>query len=144
AATVGDAATVFDVADEQILLRDAAVSAPILGLQGGGDVGLNGSLDLHVVAAPLADWRDRLRDTKIPIVSNVAGEIAGAVQKLLNTATGTLLYEFRVSGNLHEKAIIDTVPAPVLTDTAATVFGRMLNPQHGQRPLDWFDNGQRK
>jgi hypothetical protein len=139
AATVGDAAAVFDIMDQKVLLRDAAVNAPALGLQGGGRIGLDGTIDAGVVAAPLADWREKLKETKIPIVSDVAGEVAGAVQKLLNTATGTLLYQFRVTGNLHERVEVAPVAAPILTETAATVFGRMLSPSKEKRPLDWFE-----
>ena len=73
---------------------------------------------------------------------DVAGEVAGAVQKLLNSATGTLLYEFRVTGNVRDKLEIVTVPTPALTDTAAMVFGRMLHPRKDQRPLDWFRRDQ--
>lgn len=137
AATVGDAAAVFDIADGNIKLRDAAVSAPVLGLQGSGTVSLDGKLDLTVIAAPLADWRDKLKATRVPIVSDVAGQVAGGIQKILNAATGTLLYQFRVEGDV-KKAVVTTVPTPVLTDAAAFVFERMLAPKKDQRPLDWF------
>ena len=135
-AMVSDAAAVFDIADGQIRLRDAAVSAPALGLQGTGTLGLDGTVDLKVVAAPLSDWRAGLKETNVPLVSDVAGELAGAIQKLLNAATGTLLYEFRVSGDLKKVQIV-TVPTPVLTDTAAFVFEKMLAPpKKGQRPIE--------
>ena len=138
AATAGDAAAVFDVANSQILLRSAAVNAPILGLQGAGKVGFDGTLDVNVVAAPLADWRDKLKETNIPLVSNIAGTIAGGLQKLINSATGTFLYQFRAVGNVHGKVDIRAVPTPVLTDTTALVFGRMLTAAKGSRPLDLF------
>jgi hypothetical protein len=142
-ATVDDAAAVFDIADGQIVLRDAAVNAPVLGLQGGGTMGFDGKVNLDVVAAPLADWKEKLRDTKVPIVSNVAGEVAGAIQKILNSATGTLLYQFRIAGDTKKVEIL-TVPTPVLTDTAAFVFGKMMAPKKDQRPLDWFRREQSK
>lgn len=142
AADAGDAAAVFDIADEQLLLRDAAVNAPVLGIQGSAKLGFNGQIDAGVVAAPLADWRDKLRETKIPIVSDVAGEIAGAVQKLLNTATGTLVYQFRVTGNVHGRMEIVPIPAPILTDAAATVFGRMVSPKKPAHPLELFENSK--
>lgn len=144
AATIGDAAVRFEVADEQLVLRDAAVNAPALGLQGGGKIGLGegGQLDLNVVAAPLADWRDKLKGTNVPVVSDVAGELAGGIQKLLNGATGTLLYQFKIGGSL-DKAEVTAVPAPALTHTAAFVFGKMLAPrQKNQRPLEWFERQQ--
>jgi hypothetical protein len=134
----GDAAARFTIGDGKIQLSDAAVNASVLGFQGGGTVGMDGALALDVVAAPLADWRDKLKQTRVPIVSDVASELAGAVQKLLNTATGTLLYQFRVEGTVQDVKVT-TVPAPVLTDTAAFVFGRMLAPpKKDQRPLDWL------
>ncbi len=86
AGTVGSTAATFEIADGVAHLRDAAVSAPAVGLQGGGKIGFDGGLELNVVAAPLADWRDKLVETKIPIFSDVAGVVAGGLQKLLNTA----------------------------------------------------------
>ena len=137
AANVGDAAAEFDIEKGRVKLRNAAVSSPVVGLQGGGTMQLDGSeVDLRVVAAPLADWRDNLKSTKIPIVSNVAGELAGGLQKMLNAATGALLYEFRVQGSVEKPEVI-AVPTPVLTDTAAFVFERMLAPpKKDQRPID--------
>ena len=119
-------------------LTDAGVSAPVLGLQGKGKLALNGTIDANVVAAPLADWKEKLQHTKIPIVSDVAGEVAGAVQNLLKTATGTLLYNFEITGNVKGDINVATIPTPALTNGAALVFGRMLSPRRDQRPLDWF------
>ena len=141
-ANMGDAAAFFTIADGKIRLRDAAVNSAVLGLQGGGTIGLDGTLDLDIVAAPLADWRERLAATKIPIVSDVFAEVVGGVQKLLNTATGTLLYEFRVDGPA-KAARLTAVPTPVLTDTAAFVFGKMLSPpKKDQRPLDYLHRAE--
>ena len=137
AANVGDAAAVFAIEDGRVTLSDAAVSSPVVGLQGGGTLALDGSaIDLNVVAAPLADWRENLKSTNIPIVSDVVGEVAGGIQKMLNAATGALLYQFRVQGSVDRPEII-AVPTPVLTDTAAFVFGKMLSPpKKDQRPID--------
>jgi hypothetical protein len=108
----------------------------VVGLQGGGTIDFSGDLDLRVVAAPLADWRENLKGTKIPVVSDVVGGVAGVLQKMLNKATGTLLYEFRVGGTV-KKAEVVAVPTPVLTDAAAFVFGKMMSPPaKDQRPLD--------
>ena len=48
-----------------------------------------------------------------------------ANNQLLNSATSNLLYEFRVQGTLKDPKI-KSVPAPILSDTAAFVFGRMV------------------
>ena len=95
-----------------------------------------------MVAAPLADWRDKLMETKIPIFSDVAGVVAGGLQKLLNSATGALLYEFRIEGTVKQPSVT-TVPTPALTDAAAYVFGRMLEPpKQASRPRDWLRRPQ--
>jgi hypothetical protein len=123
--TVGEAAGVFEVEGDRILLRSAAVSSPALGLQGSGSIGPERRLDLDVVAAPLGDWRDKVKQTNVPIVSDVAGEVVGAVQKLVNTATSTLLYEFRVTGTAGHPHLA-AVPVPALSDAGALLFGGMM------------------
>src|SRR5437667_4098 len=75
----------------------AAINAPALGLQGSGTIAFDGEMDLHIIALPLGDWRDRVKQTNLPLLSDVAGEVVGAIQGALNTATSTLLYEFRVT-----------------------------------------------
>ncbi len=106
-------------------LTQAALSSPVLGVQGAGSVTFDGRLDLRVVAAPLADWKEQMKRTRIPIVSDIAGEVFGGLQTMVNTATKTLLYEFRVTGTTRQPKI-DTVPAPVLTEGMAKLFGAML------------------
>jgi hypothetical protein len=125
ALTVGTAAGVFEVQNRVIDLRQAAVSAPVLGVQGSGRVAFDGRLDLRVVAAPLADWKDQMKRTKIPIFSDVAGEVLGGLQAMINAAGRTLLYEFKATGTVKEPKL-ETVPAPVLTEGVARLFGAML------------------
>ncbi|MDB5318813.1 MAG: hypothetical protein JWN40_444 [Phycisphaerales bacterium] len=140
ALTVGQAAGHFHVHDQKVELTDAALSAPVLGVQGSGSVMFDGRLNLRVVAAPLADWKDQMKRTRIPIVSDVAGEVLGGLQKMVNTATKTLLYEFRVTGSTREPKI-DTVPSPVLTEGVAKLFGKMMR---GERLGDDADDGGAK
>jgi len=121
-------------------LTDAALSAPVLGVQGSGSVMFDGRLNLRVVAAPLADWKDQMKRTRIPIVSDIAGEVLGGLQKMVNTATKTLLYEFRVTGSTREPKI-ETVPSPVLTEGVAKLFEKMLR---GERLGDDSEPGDAK
>jgi hypothetical protein len=125
ALTVGQAAGVFQIHDQKVELTQVALSSPVLGVQGAGSVTFDGRLDLRVVAAPLADWKDQMKRTRIPIVSDIAGEVFGGLQKMVNTATKTLLYEFHVTGTTGQPKI-ETVPAPVLTEGMAKLFGAML------------------
>jgi hypothetical protein len=140
AITAAEAATLFDIGGGVIRLRRAAVSAPVLGLQGGGEVGFDGKVNLEVVAAPLSDWRDHLKAAKVPIVSDVAGELAGGIQRMLNAATGTLLYQFRIDGNVKQPHVA-AVPVPVLSDLGAAIFGHMLQEKkQDDRLVDFLKN----
>jgi hypothetical protein len=125
ALTAGEAAAVFTVDQGAVHVKRAAVSAPVIGLQGSGSIGFDGGLNLDVVIAPLSDWKKKIQETRIPLLSAVVGQIAGQVQKLVNTATGVLLYQVRVSGNVKDPSVVP-VPVPVLSDSAATIFGHML------------------
>ncbi|MEO6436364.1 MAG: AsmA-like C-terminal region-containing protein, partial [Tepidisphaeraceae bacterium] len=142
AATVGSAAAGFEIKQSMVHLSDVAISAPAVGLQGGGKVAFDGAVEGSVVVAPLAEWRDKLRATKIPIVSDVAGTVAGGLQRILNSATGALLYEFRIGGTVSDVKI-HAVPTPVLSEAAAYVFGKMLDPQKPTRPREWRRSRER-
>ena len=108
----------FVLREKVFTLANASVSAPLFGVQGDGTIGMDGKLNLRVIAAPLADWKEQIKRTKVPIVSDVAGEIFGAFQGILNGAQRTLLYEFKVGGTVKERKI-EAVPAPVLTEGVA-------------------------
>ena len=138
--TVAEAAGGFEVADRVVTLDNAAVCAPALGLLGSGTIGFDKQLDLQVVAAPLGDWRDKMKQTNIPVISDVGGEIVGAIQGILNAATGALLYEFRVKGTVSDPDV-KTVPAPVLADSAAALFGQMLDPGKDRK---WAASAKRR
>jgi hypothetical protein len=123
--TVGELATAYAIDNQAINLTNCAINSPLVGIQGSGKITFTGDLDLTAIVAPLADWRDKMRETKIPFVSNVVGEVVGNVQKLLNSATKNLLYQFRIDGKISDPRV-RPIPAPVLTNTAAFVFGRMV------------------
>lgn len=125
AGTVGRAAALFQIDNRKIHLTHLAVSAPVLGVQGAGDVTLDGKLDLRVVAAPLGDWKKHLQKTKIPIIGDIGAELVGGVQKLLNSATGKVLYQFKIAGNADEPTLT-TEPVPLLSDNGLKLFLHML------------------
>jgi hypothetical protein len=126
--STSEAAVIFSIKDRVVHLKSAAINSGVLGLQGTGTVSFDKQLDLDIVAAPLGDWKMNLKKLKIPIVSDVTAEIAGAVQKLLNAATSQLIYQFHVTGDTHQPKITP-VPVPVLTETAAAIFGKMTKEQ---------------
>ncbi|HEV2295563.1 MAG TPA: hypothetical protein VGR35_17070 [Tepidisphaeraceae bacterium] len=133
--TIGEAALLLSVDGRTINVRKAAFSSPLLGMQGDGRVTVDGQLNVNLVAAPLADWRDKLKQTNIPIISDVTGELAGAIQRTLNAATRGLLYEFRVTGDLKQPQIA-TVPVPALSEARAILFGHMLGEPKDKRLID--------
>jgi hypothetical protein len=131
--TVGQAAGVFTIADRKVHFRRAAVSAPVLGVQGSGRVDFDGSLDFEAVAAPLADWKKQLKKSNIPLVGDIAAELAGGIQKILDTASGKLLYHFKITGT-GRSPDVKPVAAPVITENAVKLFGAMI--RGGERLLD--------
>jgi hypothetical protein len=139
ALTIGQAAALFRIANDQIELQDAAVSAPIFGVQGSGLIGFNGQLNLHLVAAPLADWKQKMQQTGL---GSAVSDFAGDVQKMLNKATSTLLYEFEVTGPASDPQV-HAVPAPVLHDQSAGDLKNMMHQTDSQRPINMLQ-GQSK
>ena len=132
---LGEAAGVFRLANRSVFIDNAAVTSPALGLIGSGTVGFDRALDLRIVAAPLGDWRDHVKRTGIPIVSDAAGEVVGGVQRALSAATRTLLYQFRVTGTADDPKI-ETIPAPVVTDPVALLLGRMVHEKPQRKLID--------
>ncbi|HWB53632.1 MAG TPA: AsmA-like C-terminal region-containing protein [Tepidisphaeraceae bacterium] len=117
------AAAMFSMAHKVVRLQKFAVGAPAVGIQGKGLVGFNGDLQLQIVVAPLSSWKQKLKETGIPLI----GQAAGALQSIVNGATRLLLYEFNVSGNIRKPKIVP-VPVPILTREAGKLFLDMLNP----------------
>jgi hypothetical protein len=112
AGTVGEAACLFKLADGQIALSDVAIGAPAIGVQGKGSIGLDGSLNLDLIATALSDWDRHLRRDD-NAVANVAASVAGLVQKGLNTVTRELLYQMHVAGTVQQPQV-QVVAAPAL------------------------------
>jgi uncharacterized protein involved in outer membrane biogenesis len=125
ALTAGEAAAVFDIADAKVQLRRAALNSPALGLHGSGVVGFDGELDLMVTAAPLGDWERHIKKTGLPLVSDLAGNFAGGVQRLISAATNELLFQFKVTGPAADPKV-DAIPSPILTESTAHVLARMI------------------
>ena len=119
------AAGFFTIGQQKITFNQLAASSASLGLLGQGTVGFDGQLDLRVMAALLDDWRGKLKKTGIPLLGDVLGDMAGGVQKLINTASASLLTQFHVHGTLGAPQITPE-PAPLLTEPTAKLFGKMI------------------
>jgi hypothetical protein len=133
--TAGEAAAIFSIADRTIHFKRLAVYSPALGLQGSGTESFGGNLDLDIVAAPLGDWKQKLAETDIPFFSRVLSSAAGGLEKLVGSATSELLYHFRITGT-REDPIVQTIPAPFLTDYAANLFSKMMHHDDNTKLVD--------
>ena len=120
--TTGDAAALISIANRTVTFRRAAINTAALGLQGKGTITFDGDADLDIIAAPLGDWRQHIQNTNIPIISDVAGDIAGRLQRMVS-ATSSLLYEFQVTGKLPSPQV-RTIPTPALTNRPPTSLAR--------------------
>ncbi len=125
---VCDAAAVFHVANRVLTLDRAAVNSPSLGIQGTGTITFDKQLDLTVVATPIGSLKAAI--DSVPIVGGVAGDIVGAVQGALRAAAGTLLYQYRITGPAGDPQK-QLIPAPVLSDAGALLFGHMAEQKKG-------------
>jgi hypothetical protein len=126
---VCDAAAVFHIANRVITLERAAVNSPSLGIQATGTITFDKLLDLKVIATPIGNLKAAI--DKAPIIGPVAGDIVGLVQGALRTATGTLLYQYRITGPAtHPQK--QFIAAPVLSDAGALLFGRMAQQKKGE------------
>jgi len=123
AARVGHAAGRFTFKDGTANFSKMAVSSPLVGIQGSGNVGLTGNypVDLTLIVAPLGDWKKQVDKTGIPLL----GQVASGVEKVINKAQKAL-YSFHVTGPAASPSI-QPVPVPALDKSANDVFGQMLN-----------------
>jgi hypothetical protein len=135
ALTAGEAAAVFNIAHRTVYLKHVAIYSPALGLQGTGTETFDGNIDLDIIAAPLGDWKKKLAETDIPILSHVLASAAGSIEKLVGSATSELLYHFRVTGT-RDNPQVQTVPAPFITDSAASLFARMMHHDDNSKLID--------
>lgn len=131
----GQAAGVFSIKDRVVTLKRAAIGNPTFGLQGSGTITFDKRLNLHVVAAPLGDWGDALRQSNIPIIDGIASNIAGAIQQVFNGAQRVFLWDIRIEGTTSAPKV-QTTPAPVITEPVAALFSQMLGGKKDQHLID--------
>jgi hypothetical protein len=112
AGTVGQAACTFSLAARRVHLAHIAIGAPAMGVQGAGDVALDGALDLNVIATGFNDWDRDLRQND-NAVANVAASVAGLVQKGFDTVTRELIYRMHVGGTVQQPQM-NVIAAPVV------------------------------
>ena len=134
ALTVGDAAAVFDVSHAAVHLHRATASAPVLGVEGSGDISFKGDLNLELIATPLGNWGEKLDH-------GFFSGVANTVQEGLSVATRTALYDVHVRGTLNEPKV-STVPAPFITKEATDLVNFLTGKSQHHDMLDYTQRDQ--
>jgi hypothetical protein len=124
AATVGEAAATFSIANRQVEFQQAVASAPAVGVQGRGTLGFDGAVNMNFIITPLADWREKLADTDVPILNTFGAMIAGKAQAAVNSAERAALYQYRVTGMIYDPKT-EQIAAPAVTDAIQSLFKKM-------------------
>jgi uncharacterized protein involved in outer membrane biogenesis len=136
--TVGEAAGQFVIGDHQIHFNRAVANSPLLGVEGSGDLGFDTTLNFKGVADPFGSWGDRAA------APGPLATILGTVQRTINIATSTALYQIVVTGTTANPKTT-TVPAPVVTHGVQALLskardqnpvGGMLDELHKQTDTD--------
>jgi hypothetical protein len=123
AATLTNAAVVFRLDEHTIHLDNAVLGSASIGVQGQGDVGLDGSLALRMVVVPLGNWQADVKRSNLPLVGNALAQAAGTLQSWLGKAS-KLVYQFDVGGTVEDPQL-SAVPVPALTRSAAAALGHL-------------------
>ena len=92
ALTVGDAFGTFAIAHNVVHLDPVAVSAPVLGVQGSGDVGFDEKLNLDLVAIPGQVGKGN--------GNNAIGNVLAQAQQVFAFASKTVLYKVHVGSTI--------------------------------------------
>jgi hypothetical protein len=134
----GRAAGMFSLRDEKVTLTNCAVGNPLYGLQGSGTVGFDKTLDLHIVAAPLSDWKIALKQANAPGLA----DLAAPIENLFNGAQHALLYDVHVTGPATHPTVAPPTPVPVITKPIAAIFGQMIQGAKNVKLIDQLRPGE--
>ncbi len=110
----------FNVRNESVRLERVAVSSNAVRIRGEGKVGFDESLDLSLYIVGSGDWGKGLKQTGIPVVSDVAGLLAGSAQSIIRGVT-TQFTSMKVTGTVSKPRILPD-PAPIITDPIKKLF----------------------
>lgn len=127
--TLTEASAVFRVAGGTVTFDEAALGSTALGVQGHGEVGFDGRVQLDMVVMPFGSWRSAVARGNVPVVGDALAALAGKAQQLVGKASGAL-YAFRITGTVQDPRLTP-VPVPALTRSATDLFGRMASGAFG-------------
>jgi len=136
AITVGEAAGQFHIGKGKVHFDRALASAPVLGVEGSGDLDFNGNLDFKLIADVLGQWSERVGD--IGDGGGVA-KLLDTVQHGVNVATRQALYQVVVTGSASKPAV-SPIPAPFLTEQVTRLLGATMDQSRKTGLLDTLHN----
>ena len=124
AATVGDAEGEFHIAANKVHFDHALATSPAAGIEGSGDVGFDGALDMRFIAKFLGKWGDRFG--AIDDGGGIA-KVLNTVQKGVDVASRKAAYEITVRGTIS-----DPKPGGTALPFLQRQFERMKDYKPGQ------------
>ncbi len=110
----------FKVRDRKVIFDRLGVRTDVVRVRGQGEIGFDEKLDLHLYVIGTGDWGQSIKSTGIPVVSDLAGALAGGAQSVIRGVT-TQFTSLRVTGTIA-KPIVLPDPAPAITDTVKKLF----------------------
>lgn len=123
--TLTEASAEFRVADGTVHLDEAALGSAAVGVQGHGDVGFDGTVQLDMVVLPFGSWRSAVERGNVPVLGGVLAKLAGKAQQIVGKASGAL-YAFRITGTVQDPRLTP-VPVPALTKSATDALERLAS-----------------
>lgn len=123
--TLTEASAEFRVADGTVHLDEAALGSTAVGVQGHGDVGFDGTVQLDMVVLPFGSWRSAVERGNVPVLGGVLAKLAGKAQQIVGKASGAL-YAFRITGTVQDPRLTP-VPVPALTKSATDALERLAS-----------------
>lgn len=112
--------TRFRVEDQTVYLERISTSTNAVRVRGDGKIGFDRSLDLRLFVVGSGDWAQGVRQTGIPLISDLGGLLAGGAQRVVS-GVASQFTTVRVRGTLDDPKIIPD-PAPVITDPIRKLF----------------------
>lgn len=123
--TLTEASAEFRIADGTVHLDEAALGSTAVGVQGHGDVGFDGTVQLDMVVLPFGSWRSAVERGNVPVLGGVLAKLAGKAQQIVGKASGAL-YAFRITGTVQDPRLTP-VPVPALTKSATDALERLAS-----------------
>ncbi len=110
----------FAIESEKCKIERLSIRTKAFKIVGDGTIGFDETVDLNLYAGASGDWGKGIRDTNVPILSEIGGLIGSGTQKVVNGVTGQIS-AMHVTGTFDQPKVRPN-PAPMLTDPIKKLF----------------------